>query len=157
MKIHEWQDEVYEQARGNGFHDGSLNVRQQGEVSLPQVALKLALIHGEISEALEELRDDPRKLDTYINVPGIGALWVEDLEHLKAEQLRDIAIALDCEPWQIAAKMQTKKPEGFVVELADAVIRVLDLAGALGVDLESAMLAKHDYNKSRPYRHGKHA
>lgn len=46
------------------------------------------------------------------------------------------------------------KPEGFVVELADAVIRTLDLCGALGLDLEAAIVAKHEFNKTRPRRHG---
>jgi NTP pyrophosphatase (non-canonical NTP hydrolase) len=46
------------------------------------------------------------------------------------------------------------KPEGFAVEVADAVIRILDLCGALGIDLEEAMVRKHAYNQTRPYRHG---
>lgn len=46
------------------------------------------------------------------------------------------------------------KPEGFPVEIADAVIRLLDLCGALGVDLKAAMLAKHSYNQTRSRRHG---
>ena len=46
------------------------------------------------------------------------------------------------------------KPEGFPVELADAAIRIMDLAGALKVDLGSAMMNKHLYNITRPRRHG---
>ncbi len=46
------------------------------------------------------------------------------------------------------------KPEGFVVELADAVIRIMDLAGALSLDLSHAVTIKHIYNTTRPYRHG---
>lgn len=39
-------------------------------------------------------------------------------------------------------------------ELADIVIRVLDNAVRLGVDIESAVFRKHEYNKTRPHRHG---
>lgn len=46
------------------------------------------------------------------------------------------------------------KPLGFPVELADAVIRAYDLAGALGFDLDDVIDLKHDYNKTRPHRHG---
>lgn len=46
------------------------------------------------------------------------------------------------------------KPEGFVIELADAVIRIADLCGALGLDLEHAIRNKQAYNANRPYRHG---
>lgn len=46
------------------------------------------------------------------------------------------------------------KPVGFATELADAVIRILDLCGALGIDLEQVVETKHSYNATRPYRHG---
>lgn len=39
-------------------------------------------------------------------------------------------------------------------ELADIVIRVLDAAAHLGVDLSRAVAIKHSYNGTRPYRHG---
>lgn len=70
------------------------------------VAVKLALIHSEISEALEGVRKD--KMDDH-------------LPHRKA-----------CE-----------------VELADAIIRILDLAGALGYDIGAAINEKMAYNASR--------
>lgn len=50
---------------------------------------------------------------------------------------------------------RTGKPEGFSVELADAVIRIADLCGYLNIDLEAVIAAKHAYNVSRPHKHGK--
>jgi len=47
-----------------------------------------------------------------------------------------------------------EKPEGIPVELADCVIRILDYAGHVGLDLERIIIDKHEFNKSRPYRHG---
>lgn len=46
------------------------------------------------------------------------------------------------------------KPCGFPIELADAVIRILDLAGHLGIDLGEALVTKHAFNLTRPVRHG---
>lgn len=46
------------------------------------------------------------------------------------------------------------KPEGYVVELADALIRLLDMFGCLDVDPGAVVALKMDYNKGRPYRHG---
>lgn len=46
------------------------------------------------------------------------------------------------------------KPEGFAIELADAAIRLFDLAEACGFDIEDAMRVKHEYNKTRKHRHG---
>lgn len=69
-------------------------------------ATKLALVHSEVSEALEGLRKD--KMDDH-------------LPHRKAVE----------------------------VELADAVIRIFDLAGAMGLDLAGAMIEKLAYNQKR--------
>jgi NTP pyrophosphatase (non-canonical NTP hydrolase) len=46
------------------------------------------------------------------------------------------------------------KPEGTLIELADAVIRIMDLCEKHKWDLEKAILMKHEYNKTRPMRHG---
>ena len=47
------------------------------------------------------------------------------------------------------------KHSGFSEELADICIRVFDLAGARGVDLESAIEIKMKLNESREHMHGK--
>ena len=70
------------------------------------VAEKLALIHSEVSEAMEASRKN---------------LMDDKLTHRK----------------------------GVEVELADAVIRILDLAGALNLDLAVAIQEKLMYNKTR--------
>jgi NTP pyrophosphatase (non-canonical NTP hydrolase) len=46
------------------------------------------------------------------------------------------------------------KPEGIPSELADIVIRVFDMCGYYGIDLERSIKEKMEYNKSRPYKHG---
>lgn len=102
--IQDWQDEVHATARAKGFYDAP-----------PSVPEKLALIHSEVSEALEAYRDDE--------------------------------LAMRVEP--------SGKPEGLVVELADVVIRVLDLCAALDLSLEDAMRAKAAFNATRPHKHGR--
>ena len=47
------------------------------------------------------------------------------------------------------------KPEGVAVELADAVIRIADLCGYLGIDLDTVISEKMAYNETRPFKHGK--
>lgn len=47
------------------------------------------------------------------------------------------------------------KPEGIAVEMADALIRILDWFGSEGLDVEAIVKEKHEYNKTRPYKHGK--
>lgn len=49
----------------------------------------------------------------------------------------------------------TGKPEGFSVELADALIRTLDLMYECGIDIDEVVKAKMEFNATRPYKHGK--
>ena len=61
---------------------------------------------------------------------------------------------------QIAKKIKTKlielKTAGTAseVELADLLIRVMDVAHARGWDVAGALLAKMSFNRTRPVRHG---
>ena len=45
--------------------------------------------------------------------------------------------------------------ENVAEELADCCIRIFDYCGARGIDLEDSLMKKIEYNKTRPYRHGK--
>jgi NTP pyrophosphatase (non-canonical NTP hydrolase) len=54
----------------------------------------------------------------------------------------------------LTLRFENSKPEGFVVELADVLIRIFDLSGKYKLDLDEAINEKLKYNKSRKYRHG---
>jgi len=47
------------------------------------------------------------------------------------------------------------KPDGVAVEMIDCIIRILDWCGKERLDVEELLTLKHEYNKSRPYKHGK--
>lgn len=46
------------------------------------------------------------------------------------------------------------KPEGFPIELADLIIRVLHITGHYGLDIDALVAEKMAYNEKRSYRHG---
>lgn len=48
-----------------------------------------------------------------------------------------------------------KDDANFREELADTFIRLFDLCGGLGIDIEAEIAKKAETNKSRPYMHGK--
>lgn len=110
------QEQVHLNSRMKGFWDAQTN--EEGKIVLDAhvVAEKLALIHSEVSEALEDSRNGLPLDEVTYNEKG--------------------------------------KPEGFPTELADAVIRIMDLAEAIGIDLQKEILEKHEYNRKRPQMHG---
>jgi NTP pyrophosphatase (non-canonical NTP hydrolase) len=54
----------------------------------------------------------------------------------------------------VEAYRRGKGLEDIQVELADVIIRVLDIAGLYGVDIGRAVRNKMAYNELRPHRHG---
>lgn len=101
MNLTELAKNIHEDNRKKGFWDTE---RSNAEC--------IALMHSELSEALEADRKD---------------LMDDKLTHRK----------------------------GFDVELADAIIRILDTCGARGIDIQACIDEKLEYNRLRPYKHGK--
>ncbi|UUZ85636.1 hypothetical protein LJK88_20320 [Paenibacillus sp. P26] len=102
--INDLVNAAHQNAIDKGWHE---EPRSFGEI--------IALIHSELSEALEDYRNGRRFTETYY---------------------------------------EGEKPCGIPSELADAVIRVFDACGYLGIDLESAIREKMVYNATRERRHG---
>lgn len=55
----------------------------------------------------------------------------------------------------LEAMRSHEKENNLAEELADCCIRIFDYCGSRKIDLEKALLKKIEYNKTRPYRHGK--
>jgi len=100
-------NQVSGEACRNAFNKG---FREPGAEK--NIGEELALVHSELSEALEGIREG--------NPPSSKIP-----EFTKAE-----------------------------AECADAVIRLMDTCYARGWRLAEAILAKHEYNLTRPYKHG---
>lgn len=120
---------AYANAHSKGFWHREPGHTLQDETCLPE---KIALMHSELSEALEHYRDglNPRYL-YYRNeadelVPGHEA----------------------------TASEREGKPDGIAVELADVLIRIFDLAGRFDIPLGEALTRKMQHNAGRPFMHG---
>ena len=74
------------------------------------------------------------------------------------DEERNIGEALMLVVTELAEAMEGYRhqdDDNFREELADAFIRLLDLCGGLGVDIEGEIAKKSLKNKERPYKHGK--
>lgn len=49
------------------------------------------------------------------------------------------------------------KPEGYPVEMVDALVRLLDVCAYVGFDIDAVLELKLAYNETRPYKHGRTA
>lgn len=134
----------------------------------------------EAAEAQEEWRKGCRPTETYWTIvqtgptdPGLlndlfrrfqGRLQVKnyDWDYRSAEPFgvpgHSIPEWLDVTP-ELIRRMPgiTKylKPEGIPSEMADIIIRVLDICAFNGIDIAQAIADKMAFNDTRPYRHGK--
>lgn len=59
-----------------------------------------------------------------------------------------------CEVSEAIESYRKGSTDGIVEELADCLIRIFDLCGAHGWDLQGAVKRKMAFNKTRSYRHG---
>ena len=105
------QKEAYEISAQHGFNDAWYNAEtneRRNEIN----GLKIALVHSELSEALDAIR---------IGYPPDNHI---------------------------------PKFSGAEAELADTVIRIMNLAEQNGYRLAKAIVAKNAYNADRPFLHG---
>lgn len=126
--LKEMQDEVFTNNVAKGWHD---QPRTFGD--------EIALIHSEVSEALEAWRDYGQVDLIRYESPGGGFAIVQ------RGDVNDVA-------WSNAGMVG--KPLSVGSEFADVLIRLLDSCERYGINLEFEFDRKMAYNRTRPARHG---
>jgi NTP pyrophosphatase (non-canonical NTP hydrolase) len=141
--ISKLSQEAHERSRKSGFHERM----ERAEVLSDKLCmgtleydcaqeetLKKALEHGGV--------DVPEKLMLIVSEVS------EAMECYRKSPDLD-AGAVTCDEARAG-----KKPEGMGSELADVVIRTIELAYALNIDIGKAIETKMAYNETRSYKHG---
>jgi NTP pyrophosphatase (non-canonical NTP hydrolase) len=126
MEIKDLVKESHQTAVDHGWWDEDRNFGEQ-----------IALMHSELSEALEEYRNNKGMAEIYFECKKSNCIH-------KTNGL--------CS--QVKNSCPYAKPCGIPTELADCIIRIADTCGKYGIDLEKALKIKMEYNKTRPFRHG---
>jgi NTP pyrophosphatase (non-canonical NTP hydrolase) len=126
-----------------GLNDLSLEVyelnQKKGFWETSNFAEKLALIHAEVSEALEADR---------------AGRWSN--KDVKVNNYYKNALPTFKEnPDNYMASFQATIKDTVEDELADTFIRLLDLCGRHQIDIEKHIELKYMYNSLRPFKHGK--
>ena len=103
----------------------------------------LLLIVTEVAEATEALRKNH-----YAKQEVVDSL-AHDLELDRTDE----EFMLKALTWKTAFEEGVKS--SFEDELADVAIRLFDLCGGMGIDLEKHIEMKMKYNSMRGYKHGK--
>lgn len=118
-------------------HDCQLGSYELGQRNFGEVMM---LIASEVSEAFEAFRDgDDQNKISYKHTVDYETQILTDTPVFQDGNMTEPSLG---------------KPEGITAELADVLIRVFDYAGAYGIPLAEAVIRKHFYNFTRPYRHG---
>jgi len=126
-KIHEWSKE-------KGFYDKPR-----------EIGTMLMLIVSELSEALEADRKDKYSKTERFE------------KYLKNSRTISGGVAMGGVTPECAwiAKFEECIKDTFEDEIADTIIRILDLCGYLNIDIEKHIELKMKYNETRERKHGK--
>jgi len=100
---------------------------------------------SELAEATEEVRN--------AKPPLYKVLKADSGYKLDKPEVAELGLDTICYPDSEGFKLPGKI-EGEAAELADCVIRIFDYFGKQGWDMEEVIRLKHEYNLTRPYRHG---
>jgi NTP pyrophosphatase (non-canonical NTP hydrolase) len=167
MNLNELTIEVHNNAKAHGWWDEE---RTFGEI--------IALIHGELSEALEEYRSGhglnevyykdgkpegiPVELaDTIIRILDYcGKMNVEPMKHF--EKMAYINLG---DPFgDTITKLHARLSKAYILHSTDkdigdytlvtVISMIFKYCNGNGIDIEEAIRIKHEYNKTRPYKHG---
>ena len=116
-----------------------------------------------ITELVEKAHKSARKHGFWEDWDSI--CWEDGLDRNEAstldiQELFNSAIAkrlmlIVSELGEALEALRNDDRENFAEELADVAIRLGDLCGGIGIDLESAIEKKMEKNRKRRYKHGK--
>jgi len=111
---------------------------------------------NKLSKEIHEVAKGKGFWDTERNIGEMLMLIVSEVsEALEADRAKKYADIKYYEEYPSKENFELHIKDTFESELADTIIRILDLCGAYDIDIDWHIRAKIDYNKKRGKLHGK--
>ena len=142
--LNQLRDEIHANAVAKGFYQvenetDQIGVDNRTAIKHAFFAQKIALIHSELSEALEADRNNKRAdMEAYYEN-------LKEMDGIKESEIPNYMIYL----YKRFVKGSVDE------EVADVIIRIFDMCGKQNIDIEKHVELKMEYNKQREYKHGK--
>lgn len=175
--INQLRDEIHDTAKAKGWWDdprefGTLIALCHSELS---EALEEARADSPVEETLYEHKYNPAAYpmvlsDFAVSTVSLPGGYIEDIRSPRVEGLDPEDCAMEGEVLDGATEQEhgvadqrtmpfvrstsIGKPVGVPSELADVIIRILDMCGYYDINIEEIILEKMAYNETRSHKHG---
>jgi NTP pyrophosphatase (non-canonical NTP hydrolase) len=149
MNLNELAAEIHGISKAKGFWPDD-QPRNPAEV--------LMLIVTEVAEAMEAIRDGMPLNEPHTSWHSGPNMQSHSLEQITFSntgwrRLDGVPVEMIPDVWRSLGYIG--KPEGVPSEMADIIIRVLDACAAWGIDIDTAIREKIEYNATRDHLHGR--
>jgi NTP pyrophosphatase (non-canonical NTP hydrolase) len=109
----------------------------------------------EISELVVQAHDNAVKKGFWDNYLESQIIHPVNSQYEKNNAIGTMLMLIVTELGEALEGLRHNDIDNFREELADVAIRLGDMCGGLGIDLEAEILKKMEINKARPRMHGK--
>jgi|SRR6516162_6061767 NTP pyrophosphatase (non-canonical NTP hydrolase) len=112
---------------------------------LQQTAWDISEAHGHHEAIYRLCEDNPPLIDVVMKLSLVMEEVVEAQRYCReVDSINELLLTSEYD--------ENGRPDGFAAELADIVIRVMDLAQNLDINLSNVIIDKNQYNETRSFR-----
>jgi len=97
----------------------------------------------------------PTTMAVFNQLQSITSYWMDQQGFWECDNFGEKIALIHSEVSEALEAHRSGNKENLAEELADTILRVMDIAGRLQLPLGKALMDKAQFNLTRPYKHGK--